>query len=111
MKDLEAKKVASLLYSRGIFSMEDKDEVNSMSTAMERREMVLDILPRKGPKAFGVFCDILLEVSSHLEQLLRPVQEDGEMIALFERITIRSYCRLRAYVLPACIFFALGKLG
>ena len=78
LRDLEAKRVASLLYSREVFSEDDKDSVNSKTTPMEQREAVLDTLPRKGPKAFRVFCDVLHEVSPHLEALLRPVQEDGE---------------------------------
>ena len=83
LKDLEAKKVASMLYSRGIFSEEDKDSVNAKSTPAEQREEVLDILPRKGPDAFSVFCDVLHEVSPHLEKLLRPTQEDGKADMLF----------------------------
>jgi len=82
VKDLEAKRVASLLYSREIFSIDDKDEVNAKATASEQRETVLDILPRKGPRAFRVFCDVLEEVSPHLEALLRPVQEDGKTVLL-----------------------------
>ncbi|XP_078355803.1 caspase-2-like [Oculina patagonica] len=77
LKDLEAKRVASRLYSRQIFSEEDKDMVNSKATVTEQGEYLLDTLPRKGPKAFRVFCDILHEVSPHLESLLRPVQEEG----------------------------------
>ncbi|KAL9979877.1 hypothetical protein ACROYT_G017601 [Oculina patagonica] len=77
LKDLEAKRVASRLYSRQIFSEEDKDMVNSKLTVTEQGEYLLDTLPRKGPKAFRVFCDILHEVSPHLEFLLRPVQEEG----------------------------------
>ena len=84
LKDLEAKRVASLLYSREIFSEDDKDEVNAKATARERGETVLDTLPRKGPRAFRVFCEILGEVSPHLDALLRPVQEDGELVVLIE---------------------------
>lgn len=83
LKDLEAKRVASRLYSRGILSEEDKDIVNAKSTATEQGECLLDLLPRKGPKAFRVFCDILHELSPHLESLLRPVQEEGKMLMLF----------------------------
>lgn len=80
LKDLEAKRVASLLYSREIFTEEDKDSVNAKSTPAEQREEVLDILPRKGPRAFNVFCNVLHEVTPHLEELLRPTQEDDEGI-------------------------------
>ena len=83
LQDLKAKKVASMLYSRGIFSEEDKERVDAKSTRTERREEVLDILPRKGPNAFSVFCNILHEVSPHLEQLLRHPQEDGKADMLF----------------------------
>ncbi|XP_074616337.1 uncharacterized protein LOC141875832 [Acropora palmata] len=76
LKDLDAKRAASKLYSRGIFSEEDKDEVNAKKTNYQQREEVMDILPRKGPKAFLVFCDILHEISEHLEAELRPVQEE-----------------------------------
>lgn len=76
LRDLDAKRAASKLYSRGIFSEEDKDEVNAKKTNYQQREQVLDILPRKGPKAFLVFCDILHEISEHLEAELRPVQEE-----------------------------------
>ena len=83
LRDLDAKRAASKLYSRDIFSEEDKDEVNAKKTNYQQREEVLDILPRKGPKAFLVFCDILHEISPHLEAELRPVQEEGKIILLF----------------------------
>ena len=79
LKDMEAKRVASRLYSREIFSEDDKDEVNSKSTASEQGECLLDKLTKKGPRAFRVFCDVLHELSPHLESLLRPVQEAGEI--------------------------------
>jgi len=82
LKDMEAKRVASRLYSRDIFSEDDKDEVNSKSTASEQGECLLDKLPKKGPRAFRVFCDVLHELSPHLESLLRPVQEAGEILML-----------------------------
>lgn len=78
-KDLEPAKVASQLFSKGIFSADDKDEVTSKATTFEKNEALLDKLPRKGPKAFNTFCDVLKDIgATHLEQLLRPGQEDGE---------------------------------
>ncbi|XP_066019510.1 caspase-3-like isoform X1 [Pocillopora verrucosa] len=77
LKDLEAKKIASRLFSYNIFSVEDKDEVNSKETKNDQGEALLDILPRKGPKAFKAFCDALHDVSPHLESLLRPIQAEG----------------------------------
>jgi len=37
---------------------------------------LLDMLPKRGPKAFRALCDVLHELSPHLESLLRP----GEML-------------------------------
>lgn len=79
LKDLEAKKIASRLFSSNIFSVEDKDEVNSKETKNDQGEALLDILPRKGPKAFKAFCDALHDVSPHLESLLRPIQAEGKV--------------------------------
>ena len=83
LKDLQAKRVASRLYSRGIFSEDDKDLVNAKSTPLEQGEELLDILPRKGPYAFGEFCNVLNEVSPHLVALLLPTQTDGKADMLF----------------------------
>lgn len=103
LKDLDAKRAASKLYSRGIFSEEDKDEVNAKKTNYQQREEVLDILPRKGPKAFLVFCDILHEIAEHLEAELRPVQEEGKIInfcSLDERkISVRDTFNIYAKAL------------
>lgn len=82
VKDMEAKRVASRLYARDIISEEDKDDINSKTTSTEQGECLLDLLPRKGAKAFRVFCDVLHELSPHLELLLRPVQEEGKMLYL-----------------------------
>ena len=79
-KDLgssEVDRIASGLYSKKIFSVEDKDEVTAKSTGFAKSDLLLDKLPRKGHDAFGVFCEVLRGVSPHLEQLLRPSQEDG----------------------------------
>ena len=89
VQDMVAKRVASALYSREIFSEEDKDTVDSKLTATDQGECLLDILSRKGPKAFGVFCDILRKLSPHLELLLRPVQEQGKMIMM---LTVLCVC-------------------
>ena len=84
LSDLDAERAAYKLCSRGIFSEEDMYEVLAKRTSYQRSEEVLDILPRKGPKAFLVFCDILREIDcGHLEAELRLVQEEGKIILLF----------------------------
>ena len=80
LRDLEPSRVASSLYSKGIISDEDKEEVNAKATIREKAETLLDMLPRKGPQAFDTFCEVLREVSPHLEVLLKPVEDKGKMI-------------------------------
>jgi len=77
-RDLDGDLVASYLYARRVFNDGEKDRVQSASTRLEKNEKVLDILPRKGPTAFDIFCDILKELGmTHLEMLLRaPVSND-----------------------------------
>ena len=77
-RDMEAKTVASHLYSKGIISENENEEIQVQKTSQERSEMLLDKVTRKGPNAFDTLCDILKEVQPHLEQLLRPVQPRGE---------------------------------
>ena len=77
-RDLEAKTVASHLYSKEIISETDNEEIQMQSTTQERSELLLDKIVRKGPNAFDTFCNILKELQPHLEQLLRPVQPRGE---------------------------------
>ncbi|KXJ20965.1 caspase-3 [Exaiptasia diaphana] len=72
IRDLEASKVASNLYGAGILDENDKDTVQAKSTREERAQTLLDMLPRKGPKAFNAFCDALIDISPHLERLLNP---------------------------------------
>ena len=77
-RDLDGELVASHLYARDVFNEGEKDLVQSATTPQQKNEKVLDILPRKGPTAFGIFCDILKELGmTHLEMLLRaPVSND-----------------------------------
>lgn len=72
IRDLEASKVASNLYGAGILDENDKDFVQTKATREEMAQTLLDMLPRKGPKAFNAFCDALIDISPHLERLLNP---------------------------------------
>lgn len=79
IQDLEASKIASNLYGTGIFDDFDKESVNAGATSSDRAEKLLDMLPRKGPKAFNAFCDALKDISPHLEQLLNPATTQGKV--------------------------------
>lgn len=72
IRDLDGDRVASHLYSKEIFSEEDKALVNAEKTPQQKGEVLLDLLQRRGASAFEVFCDVLRELKMfHLEILLR----------------------------------------
>nr|AAZ95018.1 caspase 3-like protein [Anemonia viridis] len=90
IQDLEASKIASNLYGTGILDENDKDKVNAGDTNADRAEKLLDILPRKGPKAFNAFCDALKDISPHLEQLINPATTQGKEAETDDRVTRTS---------------------
>jgi hypothetical protein len=90
IQDLEASKVASNLFGAGILDEQDKDLVQSKVTSRERAETLIDMLPRKGPKAFNALCDALMDISPHLELLINPTSTQG----------IVSQCAKNASKLP-----------
>lgn len=72
VRDMDGDRISSHLYSQDIFSEEDKELVNAETTPQRKNEKLLDILPKRGDKAFNVFCDTLKELKMfHLEILLR----------------------------------------
>ena len=85
-RDLEAKTVASHLYSKRIISETDNEEIQVQKTNQERSEMLLDKITKKGPNAFETFCNILKEVQPHLEQLLRPNDSQGEQFTALSAV-------------------------
>ena len=51
------------LRSRGLLSRQEFDELGSLPTELHRsRELINNILPRKGPGSLDKFCDVLLKV-------------------------------------------------
>lgn len=73
VNDLEPKDILGHLYQEGIISPDDMERVKAEKTRLEQAEKLLDILPRRGPKAFTVFCDTLFKVDgqSHLAFTLK----------------------------------------
>ena len=102
-RDLDGDTVASYLYSKEIFTEDEKDRVQNAGTMQEKNETLLDLLPKKGPNAFGIFCDILKEMGmTHLEMLLRSPVSDEKGIDMEDKsgkenlsgsiILYRLYC-------------------
>lgn len=74
-KDLETAKALSHLYAKYIFDEDDKEAVaNRPGSSFERNGLLLDILVKKGPGAFDVFCEVLKEIQPHLRQILMSDQ-------------------------------------
>lgn len=73
VKDLEPKQLLSYLYQEEIFSEEDGEIVKAEATRTSQAERLLEMLPRRGPKAFDVFCDALgrIQGQTHLVFLLK----------------------------------------
>ena len=73
VKDLEPKDLLGFLFQDGIINENDMERVKSEKTRTLQAEMLLDILPRRGPKAFAVFTDSLWKVDgqNHLALTLQ----------------------------------------
>ena len=63
-KDLEPNNILPDLGS--VLTVKDEEEIKAKSTRQERCDMLLEILPRKGPNAFEVFEEALKEEAAHL---------------------------------------------
>ena len=73
VNDLDVNHISSYLYQEEILTEDDYESVTAEKTRKARAEFLLDTIPRKGPRAFGVFVKGL-EVndgSKHLAKMLR----------------------------------------
>ena len=101
MRDLDGERVASYLYAQDVFSEEDKEIVNAELTPQRKNEKLLDILPKRGAKAFNIFCDILRELKMfHLEILLRNNERGSGLIEQGLDVEDRSGMRVSCDVYP-----------
>ena len=57
IKDLEPKKILHHLVD--VLDEEDEENIKAKKTRMKASHELLDMLPRRGPKAFGVFKEAL----------------------------------------------------
>lgn len=74
VQDLEATQLLNYLYQEDILSENDLDSIKAEKTRGVKAEKLLDILPRRGKKAFDVFCQALAKTDGqgHLVDLLKP---------------------------------------
>ena len=77
VKDLDASDITGLLFEAGIITENDKESIEAIKLRRERVELLLDLLPRKGPKAFDGFCKAL-EESGFYGHLLKELQSKGK---------------------------------
>ena len=72
-KDLEPKYLLGHLFQHGVISENDMERIKAEKTRTSQAEKLLDTLPRRGPKAFGVFWDTLYEIEGqrHLALALK----------------------------------------
>ena len=58
-ENIEAEEVVQVLFSKHILFEEDKQKILAKTTTKSRVYKLLDILPRRGPKAFACFVEAL----------------------------------------------------
>ena len=68
-KDLEPKKLF-LHFSKKILDIIDEQEIKGKDTREESCDVLLEMLPRRGPNAFHEFVKALRNVQPHLADLL-----------------------------------------
>jgi len=59
--DLDVHQVLDRLIASSIIVAEDHELISSKPTSQERARLLLDILPARGPQAFGIFVQALRE--------------------------------------------------
>ncbi len=72
VRDLEPNDLVNFLYQDDILSENDVELLKAESTRKKRAEMFLDLIPRKGPKAFDAFIESLRQENGtkHLAEAL-----------------------------------------
>ena len=79
VKDLDVNNILSYLYQERILSENDVELIKAEKTRKSRTELLLDTVPRKGPKAFAGFVDSLNRQNStkHLAEMLLDLTGEG----------------------------------
>ena len=79
IEDIDAGFISSYLYGEEIISKDDLELIKAEKTSRAKAELLLDILPRRGPKAFGKFIEGLERNagSKHLAKMLLDLTGGG----------------------------------
>ena len=85
--ELEPRKL--LPYLDNVLDNEDQEVIREEATRRDASDMLLDILPRRGPKAFEDFVKALQEVQPYLASPL--VQQSGKNISRYKAGTTLLY--------------------
>ena len=85
--ELEPRKL--LPYLVNVLDTRDEEVIREGATRRDASDMLLDILPRSGPKAFEDFVKALQEVQPYLASLL--VQQSGKNISRYKAGTTLLY--------------------
>ncbi|MEE4248134.1 MAG: hypothetical protein V2I33_22305 [Kangiellaceae bacterium] len=89
VKDIDPKDLyPHLLQHLESFSQDDVERINAETTRRDRAMMLLSILPRKGPDAFGVFVEALSKKQPHLHKLL--MEQDAESCVVSAETSARE---------------------
>ena len=58
-KNVNVNNISQELYTDGILDEDDLEEIKAENTNRKKALFLLDLLPKKGPRAFKVFCQAL----------------------------------------------------
>ncbi|XP_035692732.1 uncharacterized protein LOC118427204 [Branchiostoma floridae] len=75
--DLQFREIRRRLLDSGILNGENLDEIENQQTREDQAKALLDILPTRGPNAFGVFRDALKHHYPHLARILNDEGQQG----------------------------------
>ena len=76
VKDMDAEEMLRIMSDSHLFSERDEEKIMARGlTREEKCEIFLDILPRTGAQAYGIFKEALKEVRKHL---LEDIFEAGK---------------------------------
>lgn len=87
-QDLEATQLLNYLFQEEGLSENDLESIKAEKTRRTQAEKLLDILPRRGPKAFDIFCRALADTDGqgHLVDLLKT----NESVASGRPLTLEN---------------------
>jgi Caspase recruitment domain len=79
VEDIVALELTDYLLNARILTDEDVEIIKSKTTTKDKARTLIDILPTRGPKAFGAFVSALKTHETNYEHLVTLLQE-GEQI-------------------------------